>query len=554
MPKGFRAFLQSFLFIFIYLTIIVASTSAEPVVVSGGSSNDYESWVARLNDDRLMIIFDRNPDWASGDLYVSFSSDNGVNWTTPQVIISETGDQATLCFIQMPDDTIWLWYASNETGSYKIHKAWSIDGINWTQEGAINLGWGSTTHYDPTVILEPDGSLTMSYVVSGNGVYIAHKPEGGSWDTDRTQVSSSGYRARVMKHTNGTYLYAYHKRTGGQYDYDVFTTTSMDRINWTTHVQITTNMNSHDPFPNQMPDGSYMVYYAKYQAPAYNLCRRRSVDGITWESEEQITTDNVNNTQPHFFTEVDGLYLVWAHAIYYPDDHDVYFEKFELTAPYVSIGMIPDNTPINVPAGGSFTFTGILENNTAQSGFIDVAIYVKLPQGNMYGPIEMFYNIPLDPYENIIYYNVPQSIPLSAAPGEYKYYAFCGEFPSNPYDSAWFPFTITSTTSVDGDDWPEPDWFNEDNNNMPLEYELLSNYPNPFNTKTNISIVVKEKSPVKLEIFNLAGQKIETLIDYCLTEGKHDITWDATGYSSGIYFYKLTTGNRIYTNRMTLLK
>jgi hypothetical protein len=303
---------------------------AAPVVVSGGPENDYESWMLRLNDNRLMVIFDRNPDWASGDLYVTFSSDDGATWDSALAIIEEQDDQATLSFVQLPSGTLQVWYASNEAGAYGIYTARSADGITWNRNGRIDLGWQTNiTHYDPTVILEADSSLTMSYVVQGMGGYIAHCPYGGEWDTLKTLVGTSGYRARVMRHDNGTYLYAYHRKSGpGTYDYDVFIRTSPDRITWSDSVRLTFNLNSHDPFPHQAPDGAYLVYYAKYQAPAYNLHRRRSYDGIYWEREEQITADVTNNTQPHFFCESDQLYLVWAHAVSYPYDHDVYFEKF----------------------------------------------------------------------------------------------------------------------------------------------------------------------------------------------------------------------------------
>ncbi len=325
--------------IFIAIVILCCANvrlSAAPVVVSGGSTNDYESWITRLSDGRIMLVFCRNPDWASGDLYAVFSSDSGNSWTSPQAIISDAGDQATLSFVQLPGDTLYLFYASDESGSYQIHFASSLDGTHWSKEGALNLGWPSGTNwYDPTVILEMDGSLTMSYVVSGGGVYVAHKPSGGTWDTNRTNVSLSGYRARIMKHSNGTYLYTYHKRTGTTYEYDVFITTSTDLFNWTTPIQLTTNKNSHDPFANQMPDDSYMVYYAKYETGSYKLYRRNSYDAVTWAPEENVTSTLTNDTQPHFFCEPGRLYLVWAHAVDYPENHDVYFERFELPIEYV---------------------------------------------------------------------------------------------------------------------------------------------------------------------------------------------------------------------------
>ncbi len=326
----------------LFLTVFLFSMGhalALPVVVSGGPENDYESWIARLNDNRLMVIFDRNPDWASGDLYVTFSNDDGATWDSALAIIEESGDQATLSFVQLPSGTLQVWYASNEAGAYGIYTARSADGIHWSASSGIDLGWQSSiTHYDPTVILEEDSSLTMSYVVQGMGAFIAHCPHGGAWDTLKTLVGTSGFRPRVMKHTSGTYLFAYHRKSGpGTYDYDVFVRTSLDRIAWTDSVRLTYNLNSHDPFCGEAPDGAYLVYYAKYTPPAYNLCRRRSYDAINWENEEQITSDPTNNTQPHFFSELDHIYLVWAHCVSYPNDHDVYFERF----PYAGVGEIP---------------------------------------------------------------------------------------------------------------------------------------------------------------------------------------------------------------------
>jgi hypothetical protein len=307
---------------------------ADPVVVSGGPENDYESWIVRLNDTRLMVIFCRNPDWQSGDLYVTFSTDNGNTWDSALSIIEDVGDQATLSFVQLPGDTIRLWYASNESGTYGIYTAYSLNGTDWTKQGLIELGWNpGVMHYDPTVILESDSSLTMSYRGPAGG-YIAHCPYQSTWDTLKTLVASSGYRPRIMKHDNGTYLYAYHRKSGpGTYDYDVFIRTSTDRVNWSDSVRLTDNLNSHDPFPHQTPDGAYLVYYAKYEPPAYNLHSRRSYNTTDWENEEQITSDPTNNTQPHFFIESNEIYLVWAHAVNFPDDHDVYFERF----PYAGV-------------------------------------------------------------------------------------------------------------------------------------------------------------------------------------------------------------------------
>lgn len=302
-------------------------TARAVTVVSGGPGNDYESWIERLGDGRLMVVFDRNPDWASGDLYVTFSEDDGESWSVPAPIIVRNGDQATLSFVQMPSDTLRLFFASNETGLYKIRSAWSLDGLTWIDEGVVPLGWGaSQQYYDPTVELEPDGSLTMSYVAMGSGVYVAHRPAGGAWDTHRTQVSSSGYRPRILRSSNGRYLYAYHMRVGTTTQYDVLVRGSDDLVNWSDPVRVTFNLNSHDPFPCELSDHTLLLTYAKHTGSAYNIYRRTSPDGVSWSTESALTDDPTNNTQPHLLPDGQHLFLVYAHAVSYPSDHDVYLD------------------------------------------------------------------------------------------------------------------------------------------------------------------------------------------------------------------------------------
>jgi len=87
----------------------------------------------------------------------------------------------------------------------------------------------------------------------------------------------------------------------------------------------------------------------------------------------------------------------------------------------------------------------------------------------------------------------------------------------------------------------------------------LSNYPNPFNPSTNISFTIQHDSNVELSIFNIKGQKITTLINEQIQKGKHSITWSGVDSNnepvgSGIYLYKLKTGNQKAVKRMLLLK
>jgi hypothetical protein len=94
---------------------------------------------------------------------------------------------------------------------------------------------------------------------------------------------------------------------------------------------------------------------------------------------------------------------------------------------------------------------------------------------------------------------------------------------------------------------------------IPTQFEL-SNHPNPFNPSTTISFNIPEESVVKIEIFNLIGQRVKTLIDDHFLSGKHKIVWDGNDdsgrqVSSGVYFYRLeVNGKTVATRKGLLLK
>ena len=92
------------------------------------------------------------------------------------------------------------------------------------------------------------------------------------------------------------------------------------------------------------------------------------------------------------------------------------------------------------------------------------------------------------------------------------------------------------------------------NGNTPTKLTLSQNYPNPFNPETIIEYSVPQEGHLKLEIFDITGQKIETLFDGFQETGYYTIAWNASEYSSGVYLYRLTLEDRIITKRMTLLK
>jgi flagellar hook assembly protein FlgD len=90
---------------------------------------------------------------------------------------------------------------------------------------------------------------------------------------------------------------------------------------------------------------------------------------------------------------------------------------------------------------------------------------------------------------------------------------------------------------------------------------LAQNYPNPFNPTTQIRYSIRKRGHVSLDVYNVAGQRVRTLVSEVQTPLPQGfaVTWDGTSdagdvVSSGVYFYKLSTGDFTKTKKMVLLK
>ena len=97
-------------------------------------------------------------------------------------------------------------------------------------------------------------------------------------------------------------------------------------------------------------------------------------------------------------------------------------------------------------------------------------------------------------------------------------------------------------------------------NKIPNNIRLFQNYPNPFNPTTTIKYIIPEAhsgfsmSKVGLKVYDVLGNEIATLVNEAKQPGVYEVQFDATGLSSGVYFYKLTVNNSIKVKRMILLK
>lgn len=94
----------------------------------------------------------------------------------------------------------------------------------------------------------------------------------------------------------------------------------------------------------------------------------------------------------------------------------------------------------------------------------------------------------------------------------------------------------------------------EEENLNPDSFQLFQNYPNPFNPVTTIGFILPEAQDITLEVFDITGRKVGTLLNRKIQAGEHAVTFNATNISSGVYFYRLTTEEYSMIKKMTLIK
>lgn len=94
----------------------------------------------------------------------------------------------------------------------------------------------------------------------------------------------------------------------------------------------------------------------------------------------------------------------------------------------------------------------------------------------------------------------------------------------------------------------------EDEIAIPVEFRLDRNYPNPFNPSTTLQFQLPKNEQVKIDIYDLMGKKVKTLVNNRYDAGVHQVIMDASGLSSGTYFYSIQAGENFATGKCLLLK
>ncbi|MBC8204836.1 MAG: T9SS type A sorting domain-containing protein [FCB group bacterium] len=229
------------------------------------------------------------------------------------------------------------------------------------------------------------------------------------------------------------------------------------------------------------------------------------------------------------------------------------FEMYALgPPPNFAISMTPVSTPIQIPAsGGSFDFMIQVTNNDSATATSTGWIMVELPSGTMYGPVLGPVGVTLAAGVSIERLRT-QAVPVQAPAGDYNYIGYVGYYPDNYTGTDEFPFT--KLAAGNGPLVYEWGCYETPIESVPANFKLSEAYPNPFNPTANINFVVSEASDVKIQVYDINGRHIRTLVDGFYNAGSYDVVFNADHLPSGVYFYNMTAYNFADTQKMLLVK
>lgn len=288
--------------ILILAALIAATPAAAVESLTSGPAIDYQPAVIRSSDDGArIVVFERlDPSSFSGDLWLIRSVDDGVSWSAPTAVIASSANERHPALVQNGPADYALFYLKGVGSSYRLWRATSADGISFSEQAQLDLGWAQSGEINPHVIRHADGTLTMSYQRLSGGSYLAQSSDGGaSWDTQKTLIAAGSQLPRIAyRESDGLYLASYQI---GSSALKMYVKTSTDPRDWSAPAQdFAITGNNHDSLPVVMPDGAFALFWIRASGNGFDLAVRRSLDGVNWQAPLAITTTPAeDDVEPH---------------------------------------------------------------------------------------------------------------------------------------------------------------------------------------------------------------------------------------------------------------
>ncbi|MBU0518044.1 T9SS type A sorting domain-containing protein, partial [bacterium] len=511
----------------------------ETLSFSGGN-NAYNPDIAIDENDVIHVVWNQVWNGLVDEIHYARSSDGGATWSS----------QTTEGIVSYPDGNASS-YADIEVGpNNELYVAWKEDSDILTTHDVLNISestdggdtWSGTTA-DTPITLPCRIMLYPQFVVSDAGAMHA------VWKGTQDTVST--------------------------FHYEVYYTGSDDGgASWTGLVAdqtVSFDDGNSSNIPNLCTDSQeniIVVWDENYDGDNEIHLSISTDGGTSWSGSplDEIISypDDRPAYRPFVIAGIDDmLHVAWNEGTTSNGYYQIHYSRGDV------IGGTPTAVTIDltylsgspVPAGGGNIYFDVYAENVSASpqdfdAWLEMA-YEGGPPTTVV--LRSFTNY--QPGWSINRPNMFYPIPAPYPAGNYTFAGKVGVNPNTAWDESSFPFVKEGASAgaafvpfaVDGA--PNPfDVIEEDHEAISSEFVLISAYPNPFNPTTAISIQLSAFSKVNLSVYDISGKKVAVLMDGYRAAGMHEVTFDGSTLSSGVYLAKLTAEDVSAVSKMMLVK
>ncbi len=509
------------LFIFVTLSGQTTSLVADNVAEDGPMYYFHGKKIARTTNGILMVV------WVGSDSQINFSTydDAFDTWSPPAAVSSavESADKPAIAADELGNIHACWQERPTSDDNYIVMYA-NYNGTIWSSPAQVSLHDANECE-EASIEVDSDNNIWIVYNNDGAGepdefVYVVNSTDGGStWSTSAEAISASGYigssitngRCTLVAGPDGKLAAVWHNGLPSDSGRREVYFNQYDGTAWAGEVMIsdtTGEDRAANWYPTVAVDNNATIYviYHTNDVSSDTLSRRYVLlQKKAWND----TWDQSSTSVLHTETAGD---LLGTSAI--ADENNVVHLVYRLDIPDDTTGIDGVYYKFSKDEGESWSENILVSRAGYDGGYATIANKVRTAYG-----VDITFRESYQQYINdqdttaILYANIPYDL-------------------------------ITSV---------------EKENQIPDEFEVLANYPNPFNPSTTFSFNVIESGNVTLRIYDSIGNEVRTLVNKVVNTGSHEISWSGENnnnrlLSSGVYFATLQTLNSRSTVKVLLLK
>ncbi len=427
-----------------------------------------------------------------------------------------------------------VWY-DNRDGNNEIYYKQSMDnGTSWGIDTRLTNDIGNSLHPSISVsglnvhVVWTDVRDSTSYEV-----YYKHSTDGGiSWGTDTmltNAINGSYHYPTIASSGSNIHVVWFDWRSG---DAEIYYKNSLDGgYTWSSDLGISnTAGKSFVPVVAVSGSNVHVSWYDSTNGNWEIYYNRSNDNGLSWGASTRLTNNTAESKWPSISVSGSIVHVAWA------DRRNGQFKTYYKRSTDGGTSWLSDvalQTKKNSIGYYQCLATNGLNVHIVYQGLHDIFYRTSINNGASWGTeLALTTN------------NSASTYPSIAVSGTTLHALFQDDRDGNleiyykqKLNGATGPLRITNT-----------------NSGIPNVYSLSQNYPNPFNPSTKIKFALPNSSIAKLVVFDALGREMETLVNEQLNAGTYEAVWSANKFSSGVYFYTLTTSEFTQTNKMILTK